>query len=311
MSCKFLSINIFKIIKVLFIMFFIILLTDLSFAGWIKINDQYKYLNEQTGQYVRSKWIQTNVGFYFLNAEGNMCKGWYQIGNDYYYFSENGILQSGFVTTDGNTYYLSANDGKMIHGWIEVDTDGVIDYYYFNDNGTMAVGWLQMNDGWHYFNEGKAVVNTWIKIQSYWYRFNDKGIMQTGWCFLNNEYYYLNPQNGRMETGFVQDNAGNSYYLKPEDGTLAINETIMINGIMFTFDNKGQLIKSNETEQKNLESIISNSFNTIDNTNTMDEITIALGISPGSNMSSTGINGSQVSINKNAPVQIGDTIGPR
>lgn len=287
---------------------FIVLFSFSAFAGWMKEGEKYRYLDDTTGQYVNSKWVQTNIGYYFLDNNGYMCVGWYQIVGDYYYFGQNGIMQTGFITTDGNTYYLSANDGKMIKGWIEVNNDGVIDYYYFTDNGTMAVGWLKMSDGWHYFDEGKAIINTWAKIQSYWYRFDEKGVIKTGWYQNGDKYYYLNPQNGRMVTGFVQDDSGATYYLRLEDGTLVINETVTINGIKYTFDEKGKLKEDNQSV--NMQSIINNTFNSLENMNSSSEIIVAIGVSPGTSNSQAGINSSELYVNKNIPIQVGDTTGP-
>ena len=303
------KINLKTIILIVFLNIFIVLIAFSANAGWVKEGERYRYLDEQSGDYIKAKWIQTNIGYYFLDNDGYMCIGWYQIVNDYYYFGQNGIMQTGFISTEGNTYYLSANDGKLVKGWIEVNNDGVIDYYYFTENGTMAVGWLEMSDGWHYFDEGKALLNTWAKIQSYWYRFNEKAIMQTGWYQNGDKYYYLNPNNGRMVTGFVQDDAGATYYLRAEDGTLVINETININGVKYTFDEKGKMKSDNQNV--NMQSIINNTFNSLENMDSSSEIVVAIGVSPGASNSTAGISSAQLNINQNTPIQVGDTTGPK
>ena len=301
--------NLKTILLIVLLNIFIVLISFSSIAGWVKEGERYRYLDEQSGDYIKAKWIQTNIGYYFLDNEGYMCIGWYQIVNDYYYFGQNGIMQTGFISTEGNTYYLSANDGKLVKGWIEVNNDGVIDYYYFTDNGTMAVGWLEMSDGWHYFDEGKALLNTWAKIQSYWYRFNEKAIMQTGWYQNGDKYYYLNPNNGRMVTGFVQDDSGATYYLRAEDGTLVINDTININGVKYTFDEKGKMKSDNQSV--NMQSIINNTFNSLQNMESSSEIVVAIGVSPGASNSTAGISSAQLNINQNTPIQVGDTTGPK
>lgn len=274
------------------------------YCQWIQNNGQYQYVDSQTGQLVVNNWIQTNQGYYFLDTNGNMVKGWCLINGKYYYFGSNGLMQTGFITTNNDVYYLDVHNGAMVTGWIEVTTDGISEYYYFKENGTMAIGWLQINGKWYYFKDGKCMIGVWGNIDNHWYFFDKDGSIKTGWLNQNGKYYYLNPANGQMVTGFVEDASGNKYYLDPSNGTLVIGTTINIAGIMWTFDQAGRAVASQQTVVNTQQS--ASTFNTGDIVENGAKIMI--GTAPGQN--AQAVTNDIQAIKSNTQLTEGLTVGP-
>lgn len=238
-----------KIIKVFVCtMIFTVSLVNFVFADWIKENGKYKYFNTTTNQYIVNNWIQTGNGYYFFDQNGYAVTGWYLINDLYYYFNNDGLMMTGFQEVNGKTYYLDATSGKMVTGWVQIYDNGKLLYMYFGDDGAAYDGWKQIGSAskWYYFNEKKALVDTWAKINEVWYHFNKDASMDTGWVVDGGKMYYLNISNGGLTKGWVQDQNGNEYYLSDNDGSLIISATIVINGISYTFDETGKCVSKNQ-----------------------------------------------------------------
>ena len=100
----------------LFVFLFITAGSALSFAGWDK-ETKWKYYDEDRVA-IRDQQIEEETGKrYYINEEGWMVTGWYQVGANWYYFSPvndgahvTGQLLSG-TYVDG--YYLGA-DGAWV-----------------------------------------------------------------------------------------------------------------------------------------------------------------------------------------------------
>lgn len=298
-----------KIVKNLLLILFSIIIAMPVFADWVKVNNSYMYINNATGQYVKNNWIQNGNGYYFFDANGYIVTGWCLINGKYYYFNNDGLMQTGFVETNGKQYYLNRETGEMVTGWIQTYNDGLLDYYYFNSDGSMQVGWSQINNKWYYFKEGKALIDTWAQINSIWYHFNIQGVMETGWITQNGKMYHLNVTDGSLTKGWVQDAMGNQYYCSENDGSLAVNTTISINGITYTFDATGKCIAKNQyIADANNGSNILNSGGTV----TGSVYGVNIGVSPDTN-TIQGANASTATsmYSNEASLQAGQTSGPK
>lgn len=283
------------------------LFSNINYSQWVYNNNKYQYYDNQSGQIVTNNWIQTNQGYYYLDANGNMVNGWYIINGAYYYFGYNGLMQTGFIVTNDEVYYLDVVSGKMITGWIEVTVDGYSDYYYFKPNGTMAVGWCQINNQWYYFKDGKCMINIWANINKHWYYFGNNGAYVTGWLNQNGKYYYLNPANGEMVTGFVEDSSGNKYYLDPQTGVLAINTSVNINGVTYSFDQTGKATTNQQIVVNT--NVYNNTFNTSEIVE--EGAQIKVGTAPGQNASAVTSSAQAVqSIQSAVELKEGLTNGP-
>lgn len=85
--------------------------------------------------------------------------------------------------------------------------------------GPGSVGkWYQSEDGrWYYKNpDNSAPVSQKLEIKDVWYYFDEEGFMETGWI-----------------------QAGDNRYYADETGALAMDKTLTIEGIEYTFDAEG------------------------------------------------------------------------
>ena len=292
------------------------------FADWVAAaNNQYQYVNPSTGQNVVNNWIQTNNGYYFMNAEGYMTIGWLMINGKWYYFGENGIMQLGMKEINGKRYYLHPQEGYMITGWVQENNMNVIDYHYFNPTtGEEVEGWFKIDEKWYYFLDYNCLVNVWAQINNFWYHFGRDGSMTTGWYEQDGRYYFLNMATGSMVTGWIQDEYGYRYYLSETNGTLSINTSVMINGYYYAFDSYGRLIQNEETGNASSYHNISGPsaiYGYPNNTQNISQFgtgNMAVGVSPIQGMNSASSQGATSTTNQrmfdNTPISPGSTKGP-
>lgn len=82
-----------------------------------------------------------------------------------------------------------------------------------DSDNTAKTGWVQVDEGWHYYQED--------------------GTLFTGWLLDNGDWYYLNPSDRIMQTGFLTLD-GKTYYLQD-------NGKMLTKAKSFTPDEKGVL----------------------------------------------------------------------
>ena len=110
----------------------------------------------------------------------------------------------------------------MSKGVLQTGLKKIGDYVYYLDpdnNGAMHTGWLYPN------YPGETI-----------YYFDSKGRMKTGVLKVDDKTYYMDPD-GRMHFVWLTLK-GNTYYLK-EDGTLAVDCIMKIDGKIYQFDANG------------------------------------------------------------------------
>lgn len=105
------------------------------------------------------------------------------------------------------------------------------DWWWKNADGTNASGWVW--DGSHYYycdpaNGGKMKAGWFLDTDGNWYYLNEShngayGCMLTGWQDIGGKRYYFRP------------NAGGPM------GSMIINATVSINGVVYTFNADGTL----------------------------------------------------------------------
>ncbi|WP_455937025.1 hypothetical protein [Gemella morbillorum] len=178
--------------------------------------------------------------FYRFDKRGYMITGWYyeKKGNNWYYYDPvNGDEKNGWQKIDGKWYLFA---GIMLTGYHYVNGK----HYYLDPvNGDMKTGWIKFNEGWHYFDSesGAQVEQTWRYINGNWYYFNSAAA--TGFQPIGDKKYYFDPVNCDMKTGWIKVN-GVQYYMDPNDGgAVATNKVLLMNGVYYTFDWSGKLIK--------------------------------------------------------------------
>lgn len=207
-------------------------------------------------------WQKNSAGWWYRNADGSYPKnGWKAIGGEWYYFDENGYaIHDCWKQINGHWYYFKSGC-QMATGWRKVDGT----WYYLNPDassghplGSMLTGWIYQGRYWYYLNtvsDGTkgAMVHGWQTINGSKYYFlsesasgNPEGSMANGWCKIDGEWYYFNTTYNCQPVGSILVNhwltdGGKKYYLK-EDGKMAHEEILEIDGESFSFDKSGAIV---------------------------------------------------------------------
>ena len=88
-------------------------------------------------------WTLTDLGWQYLEANGNQVFGWQRINKKWYWFDNQGIMVTGLQEINGSNYF-------------------------FSDSGSMLTGWQQVNDQWLYFSpDGSMLTNGWVNNEYY------------------------------------------------------------------------------------------------------------------------------------------------
>lgn len=183
--------------------------------GWLVIGANRYYFNEKEDDSVYQGFLELadeggNKQTYYLNANGQMLKGWQTIKTDnvsgrYYLDPVTGAAWMGHQKIGNYWYYFDpADHGRMATGYIK-DPDGI--GYYYNTSGLRQYGWQKIENVWHYFTpqsgeECKVTVdeNYWAKIEI---RLADGtstterafirngGTVLKGWQVINGQRYYF------------------------------------------------------------------------------------------------------------------------
>lgn len=233
--------------------------------GWKKIDGNWYYFEEENGRmkdmgaafidgtryvfeytsgrmltsgWIHDTWIDywgseevVSDEWLYLNADGTVKTGWLKDGGKWYYLEENEgwgtMYHWGFAEIGGKIYYFDEDAGFMYQNkWYGFETDwgdeGIqTDWYYFGDDGAMATGWFQAGSNWYYADDWGTVM---------------LGIME-----IDGKLYYLDPVSYALKTGWIKD--GDIWYYGKADGSLAVAETIKINGKDYTFDTDGAWVE--------------------------------------------------------------------
>ena len=142
--------------------------------------------------------------------------GW---DGDYYYAG--GKKVTGIYAVDG-VYYNFGDDGKnqgKYTGLVQIDGK-----WCYSKIGTLAGGWVQIDEGWHYFLGGtRGAVTGEYTIKGVTYQFDETGMTKGAWYKDDNgtRYYY-----------------GPSYYVARNPGYMTLHE---IDGKTYNFGNDGYL----------------------------------------------------------------------
>lgn len=236
--------------------------------GWKYYNLNYYYINAN-GKACREQWVED---YYYMDSEGKMVVGTYEIDGLAYYFNNSGYCQyvlnaddaestyTGWKLFDGNWYYYKG--GKPYTGWV----DGA---YYIQGGKMLKDLFLEVMDRnskatcYNYLGyNGKKVQNGWRQItvdnnmKEWIYAEADGKIAENGWKLIGGKWYYF--QDCMMVKGIVEingktevfnesgvwieqkqrgwvNNCGLWYYFK-SDGTMVKNvNTYTINGTVFYF----------------------------------------------------------------------------
>lgn len=157
-------------------------------------------------------------------------------------------VEQGWVKNDTGWWYSNADGTWPRNKWLKLK--GV--WYFFNDLGYAETGWEKVKGYWYYFDANCKMQTGWKKLDGRWYYLNPKkdgswpeGSARTGWIKCKSHWYYLNKKGEgtecAMRTGWY-DYKGARYYLDPaREGIMACNESMKIDGKLYTFDKDGRM----------------------------------------------------------------------
>lgn len=193
---------------------------------------------------VKTGFIDTEEGTYYLNVQGIKLYGWQEINGVTYYFSTvNGYRKAGRVTIGGILYDF-AEDGRLIGrvgpGFIETE-EGI---YYVDEYGIKLYGWQEINGARYYFSTTNGFMKTGrVTIGGVLYDFTQDGKLigevQTGFIHIEEGTYYLNAQ-GNILYGWHEIN-GATYYFSTINGYMKTGR-VTIGGKLYDFTEDGKLI---------------------------------------------------------------------
>ena len=219
------------------------------FSGTYMVADSVMQINEKwyafdkSGAMVVNGWYEkketwedeTWSNWVRAGANGELLKGWQQIGGKWYYFFGTQKLDKDWwapVMATGMPLAMDEETGE----YFSMFDNGK--FYGFRPSGEMIVGWGQLgtsaDSAWVYANaDGSCDVKCWKKIGGKWYYFDD-----TGWMYRNGprqtfdkndkNIYLFNKSGELVENGWYQptykDENGQtikgSWYYGGKDGVI-------------------------------------------------------------------------------------------
>lgn len=181
------------------------------------------------------------------------------------YITSTGKAVAGRLAFIDGKWYRFDSDGIMQIGWYQLPNSGI--WYYFTSSGAAVINdWQKVGDKWYYFDEAGYMVTGWHEVDGTWYYFYENGALKTGWLMRSSKWYYLN-DNGVMQTGWLLDD-GKWYYLQI-DGSMAVDCTLTIGGVEYSFDPNGVWWVSGEATEEEIEAVTPD---TPENASDMDEL---------------------------------------
>ena len=100
---------------------------------WKKTGDSWYYY-KQDGTYLKNCFLDDGENTYYIQSNGVMAVGWYQINNKWYYFRSWGAAYKNELFTDpsdGNVYYGDSTGAMVTSTWIQIGSK----WYYFRSWG--------------------------------------------------------------------------------------------------------------------------------------------------------------------------------
>ena len=233
--------------------------------GWIEFLGSKYYTDKENGK-ISGKYTIGGKDYIFSES-GILQTGFVSYEDAFYYCGEDGVIvlpesENIPVMIDETPYYLKA-DGIIKTGW--QTTDG-LRRFFDPETGRVVYGWIS-NMGHIYYADKESGKYTGVKyIEGHPYRFGENGILRTGiqafetdgetvffYCCKDgslvfntfvkegSDYYFVD-ENGQAATGWYTDENGDTYYFDPETckAKTGFNN---IDGERYYFSDKGVMTK--------------------------------------------------------------------
>ena len=199
-----------------------------------------EWIAKQYGIKLKKTWYTQNGYKYYRKSNGKNAVGWNTIDGKTYYFDSKGRMQTGLKTISGKKYYLGT-DGVRRTGWQTINGSK----YYFkktgSNKGQALKGKIKISGNYYYFDSNCKMVKNKL-VKDYYYG-KDGKLVKDKKVSYKNDYYYVG-SNGKI---VKNKEINNSYY--GENGKAYKSCEKVINGIIYTFDEKGNIVsKVSESE---------------------------------------------------------------
>ena len=163
--------------------------------------DSKAYYFGSDGIMQKSKWVQADGNWYYLNDYGAGVVSCWRIKDDHYVYlgSDGKMKTSCWVKDYDNWYYVKADGSRYESSWAKIG--GV--WYWFGGSGKMAANqWLKLADGkWYYFySSGAMASGQWVKSGGKWYYCLGSGEMAANRWVKSGAYWYYLGSSGAMLT---------------------------------------------------------------------------------------------------------------
>ena len=184
-------------------------------------------------------------GILYFYKNGNKCvDGWIKDGKLSYYANQDGVLSKNEKKViDGNEYVFDKS-GIMYKDIFKFEGEV---YYAGTDGAIRKNSWITFNGNKYLAKEtGVLYSNTIINIGGKYYGFDSFGRLYTG-LFFNANKKYISGEDGAIKFSQWSTINGYKYYSK-EDGSVATDESVVIDNASYSFNKDGKLIVNNWIE---------------------------------------------------------------
>ena len=198
---------------------------------FVTINNQRYFLDGDSGEIARSRFVTENNKWYYVDGNGKLVKGAQVINGNHYYFNNDysqvkGVWANGryydgdsgqavtnrFVQVGANKWAYLNQNGQKVVGLQHINGK----LYYFEGNGVQAKGKLLTYRGKKYYfdaNSGEAVTNRFIQIsRGVWFYFNASGQAVTGEQVINGQHLYFDASGRQVKGRYVWVKGQRRYY---------------------------------------------------------------------------------------------------
>ena len=240
------------------------------------------YTFDEDGKLIRGADLYMNGARYYVYA-GLLQDGWFYIDDAWYFFD--GVVNTQYYGkmltgewTRNSQRYVCDSDGKLIRGFVWVDTASGITRYFWA--GQYVTGWYDVDGvywdtstpdliGRRYFDPatGNMVTDSAI-IDGKTYLFNEDGTTKDG--FVNVEGGKVYCLQGEVLSGWQQIN-GCRYYFNPNNSNLMVSGVNIIDDTTYCFDTNGIFLHEDDHVDENGDGVCDLCYAT--NASRMEQIT--------------------------------------
>ena len=153
-----------------------------------------------------------------------------------------GLFGTSFFSTALSPYAIVTDlSGNQVYVYSLESNGSLTDAFYKAIKSSKKTGWVSWVNTdetlWSYLENGKALKDTWQRINGRMYHFDQTGIMNTGWFTAEGKVQYLD-ENGGLVVGWKM--IGDKwYYFESDYGNRIANAWQKIDGKMYFFNQDG------------------------------------------------------------------------